>query len=64
MAYQNPRNADELKLQELQAERSKLQAAIEKGITLEDYIDMGHQVQRLRTVKSEINHLYVNRKGL
>lgn len=64
MPYQNPRNKEELQLQELQKERTRLQAANKKGICLEDYVSVADQVERLRTVNSEINRLYIKTHGL
>jgi hypothetical protein len=64
MPYESPRNKEELELRELQAERTKLQAAIKKGVCLDTYVNVAHQVTRLREVNHRINTLYIKVKGL
>lgn len=64
MPYQNPRNADDLKLQELQKERTTLQAAIKKGTPTNEYTKVADMVTRLRVVNHELNGLYIKRHGL
>lgn len=64
MPYESPRNADELKLQELQKERTALQAAIKKGKPTEKYNTVAEMVTRLRAVNPEITALYIKTRGL
>lgn len=64
MPYESPRNVDELKLQELQAERTKLQVAIKKGKATEQYQTVAEMVTRLRTINPEITALYIKTRGL
>lgn len=64
MPYESPRNKEELELRELQAERTKLQQAIRKGVCLDDHISVAHQVERLREVNTKINRLYIKTHGL
>ena len=64
MSYESPRNAEELQLQELQAERSKLQKAIKAGKPKDTYGSVADMVERLRAVNRQITALYIKCKGL
>jgi hypothetical protein len=64
MPYESPRNADELRLQELQKERAALQAAIKKGKPTEAYPNVATMVTRLRAINPEITALYIKSRGL
>jgi hypothetical protein len=64
MAHTPPRNADEVKLSELQEERTRLQGKTKKGQCLEEFASMADQVQRLREVQREYTRLYIKTRGL
>ena len=55
---------EQLKWSALQEERFELQNQCDAGNTLPPYVNMKHQVQRLREVKSELNKYYLERKGI
>ncbi len=64
MPYESPRNADELRLQELQKERATLQSAIKRGRPTEAYPNVAAMVTRLRAINPEITALYIKSRGL
>lgn len=64
MPYTSPRNKEELELQELQKERSALQAAIKKGKPTDKYNTVAEMVTRLRVVNPLITSLYIKTRGL